>query len=56
MKRMGYQVLLPNVAEHDEMPEGAAVLVATAMRLADDEMFYREMVEWLEACEGAWVH
>ncbi len=45
----GYQILLPSTDEHDEMPQGAAVLVATAMRLTDDEAFYQEMVAWLEA-------
>ena len=45
----GYQILLPSTDEDDEMPEGAAVLVATAMRLTDDEAFYQEMVAWLEA-------
>jgi len=45
----GYQILLPSTDEHDEMPEGAAILVATAMRLTSDEALYQEMVAWLDA-------
>ena len=44
-----YQILLPSMDEDGDMPEGTAALVATAMRLTNDEMFYQDMVAWLEA-------
>ena len=49
----GYQIMLPHHEEDDTMPEGAAVLVAVAMRLTDDPEFYAEMLEWFEERQRA---
>ena len=46
-KNKGYKFLIPDTLDGEEVPDEAAVLVATAMRLSNDEEFYQEMLEWL---------
>jgi hypothetical protein len=46
-KDKGYKFLIPDTLDDEEVPNEAAVLVATAMRLSNDEEFYREMLDWL---------
>ena len=46
-KDKGYKFLIPDTLDDEEVPDEAAVLVATAMRLSNDEAFYQEMLDWL---------
>ena len=46
-KDKGYKFLIPDTLDDEEVPDEAAVLVATAMRLSNDEEFYQEMLDWL---------
>ena len=43
-KDKGFKFLIPDTLDHEEVPDEAAVLVATAMRLSNDEEFYQEML------------
>ena len=38
---------VPDTDDDGEVPDEAAVLVAVALRLSNDEEFYREMLDWL---------
>ena len=46
-KDKGYKFLIPDTLDDEEVPDEAAVLVATVMRLSNDEEFYQEMLAWL---------
>ena len=46
-KDKGYKFLIPDTLDDEEVPDEAAVLVAMAMRLSNDEEFYQEMLDWL---------
>ena len=46
-KDKGYKFLTPDTLEDKEVPDEAAVLVAVALRLNNDEEFYQEMLAWL---------
>ena len=46
-KDEGYKFLIPDTLDDEEVPDEAAVLVAMAMRLSNDEEFYQEMLGWL---------
>ena len=46
-KDKGYKFLIPDTLDNEEVPDEAAVLVATAMRLSNDEEFYQDMLDWL---------
>jgi hypothetical protein len=46
-KDKGYKFLIPDTLDDEEVPDEAAVLVATAMRLSNDAEFYQEMLDWL---------
>ena len=46
-KDKGYRILIPDTLDDEEVPDEAAVLVATAMRLSNDDEFYQEMLDWL---------
>ncbi len=44
----GYQILLPQYDDEDELPAPAAALVAAGLRLSNDEEFGRDLLRWLE--------
>ena len=46
-KDKGYKFLIPDTLDNEEVPDEAAVLVATAMRLGNDEEFYQDILDWL---------
>jgi hypothetical protein len=46
-KDKGFKFLIPDKLDNEEVPDEAAVLVAMAMRLSNDEKFYQEMLDWL---------
>ena len=46
-KDKGYKFLIPDTLDDEEVPDEAAVLVATAMRLSNDKEFFQKMLECL---------
>jgi len=46
-KDKGFKFLIPDTLDDEEVPDEAAVFVAVALRLSNDDEFYQEMLDWL---------